>query len=646
MEKVLTTLNAKIIVAGNHRELTDRYKKLKTDQERVIFTLNIMLEYDIVPNAIGMPKSAKESEKLREEGNKVFVKGAFNNITCVDALKLYAKAVAFAPYPSEQLALAYANRSAVLFQLGLHTECIQDIDRALALNYPDNLRAKLYIRKTECLIILGNRSVEDVLEEARHWLDKMSLNDSSREKLRTKVQVLRRKTLQTESSTQDIRVQRRTGSAENEAPLPTIASCNNEVPCASDAVAIKYDKRYGRHVVATRNIRPGEVVAVEQPYSLILKQHNMQTHCSNCLRVSWANIPCNHCTYAMYCSEECRYTEWKKCHDVECTVFPPLLEYDFYNIDFFSIRLAVLALREAGGMQELKTMLKKIDECDDPRTKGFSRDGKLRSDRYSSVYSLVTNTEKRVVPDLFRRSLDTCFILYFLATRTTMFGAKLPADLKALARNDDVTFFGGLVMRHQQIIPCNVHTFGEEQDLDNVERGLAAMPFYSLLNHSCSPNVLRHSRPKHIVLYAMYPIRKGEQLLDNYGQHYAILSRAERQQKLLKQYYFTCDCTPCQENWPFHHELQSVKTLVKKEEDRAKIYEALRKFNTYVDLAKNDDIQDKSYIIEDLVKMVQVLHDHAPMPCEEMSNVIETLKRVYDLNGNRFEIPKVWTYQK
>ncbi|RLU24101.1 hypothetical protein DMN91_004310 [Ooceraea biroi] len=603
MEKVLTTLNAKIIVAGNHRELTDRYKKLKTDQERVIFTLNIMLEYDIVPNAIGMPKSAKESEKLREEGNKVFVKGAFNNITCVDALKLYAKAVAFAPYPSEQLALAYANRSAVLFQLGLHTECIQDIDRALALNYPDNLRAKLYIRKTECLIILGNRSVEDVLEEARHWLDKMSLNDSSREKLRTKVQVLRRKTLQTESSTQNIRVQRRTGSAENEAPLPTIASCNNEVPCASDAVAIKYDKRYGRHVVATRNIRPGEVVAVEQPYSLILKQHNMQTHCSNCLRVSWANIPCNHCTYAMYCSEECRYTEWKKCHDVECTVFPPLLEYDFYNIDFFSIRLAVLALREAGGMQELKTMLKKIDECD--------------------------GIDKFIFPSFYISLFY--FIIFFDTTRMIFV-------IHHCSRSTNKGFFSGWKVAQRQ--------FGEEQDLDNVERGLAAMPFYSLLNHSCSPNVLRHSRPKHIVLYAMYPIRKGEQLLDNYGQHYAILSRAERQQKLLKQYYFTCDCTPCQENWPFHHELQSVKTLVKKEEDRAKIYEALRKFNTYVDLAKNDDIQDKSYIIEDLVKMVQVLHDHAPMPCEEMSNVIETLKRVYDLNGNRFEIPKVWTYQK
>jgi len=67
------------------------------------------------------------------------------------------------------------------------------------------------------------------------------------------------------------------------------------------------------------------------------------------------------------------------------------------------------------------------------------------------VYSLVTNTEKRTVSDLFRRSMDTCFILYFLATRTAMFGAKLPGDLNMLVKNDDVTFFGGLILRHQQI---------------------------------------------------------------------------------------------------------------------------------------------------------------------------------------------------
>lgn len=364
MDKIMDMLNAKVFVANKHRELTDRYKKLKTDQERVIFTFNVMVEYGIVPNATGMPKNAKESEKLREQGNKVFIKGVLNNMTCIDALKLYTKSIAFAPYPSEQLALAYANRSAVLFQLGLHSECIQDIDRALALNYPDDLRAKLYVRKTECLMILGSCSVENILEEAQHWLDKMSLNDASRKKLRSKLDTLHYKAVQTEKSVKDNSIRAEVKKSGNEPPLPTIVSYNNEVPCASDAVAIKYNTRYGRHVIATRNINPGEVIAVEKPYTLLLMQQNIQTHCSNCLKVCWANIPCNYCTYAMYCSEECRCAEWKKCHDVECAVFPALIEYACYNIDLLSIRLAVLAIREAGGMKELRTMLKKFDECD------------------------------------------------------------------------------------------------------------------------------------------------------------------------------------------------------------------------------------------------------------------------------------------
>jgi len=82
---------------------------------------------------------------------------------------------------------------------------------------------------------------------------------------------------------------------------------------------------------------------------------------------------------------------------------------------------------------------------------------------------------------------------------------------------------------------------------------------------------------------------------------------------------------------------------VKQPEDKAKIKKALRKFDIYVDLATKGNVQGKSYIIKDLLKMIQVLHDCAPMPCEEMSNVIETLKRVYDLtmNGNMYEIPQL-----
>lgn len=90
--------------------------------------------------------------------------------------------------------------------------------------------------------------------------------------------------------------------------------------------------------------------------------------------------------------------------------------------------------------------------------KGFTKDGIYSSDKYRSILSLVTHTEKRSVHDLFRRSLDASFILYFVATCTNMFGNPLSKNLSVLIKNMDVTFVGGLIMRHQQLIPSNIHS--------------------------------------------------------------------------------------------------------------------------------------------------------------------------------------------
>ncbi|XP_006618435.1 SET and MYND domain-containing protein 4-like isoform X2 [Apis dorsata] len=600
MEKVLDALNAKIIAANKHQDLFLKYKTLRTDEDRIMFTLNVMLEYNIVPQVCDNKKDAKESEKFREQGNKIFISTPLKNYTCVEALKLYTKSIAYAPYPSEQLALAYANRSAVLIKLRKYELCIQDIDRTLALAYPNNLRAKLYIRKVECLNALKNPNIEDTIKEAQYWLEKMSLDNKKKlnEKLKSIKNMLPSQKFKKEKFMK-------------QAPLPKIKTHNIEVPCASDAITIKYNDKYGRHIVATRKINP---------------------------EVSWANIPCEHCTYAMYCSEECKAMEWKKYHDIECAIFPSMLKMNFVKLDLFSLRLAIQAVREATSIQELRKELEEVDSCEDPRTKGFSKNGMFLSDKYRSLLGLITNTEKRSVQDLFRRSLDASFILYFLATCSNMFGSPLKKDLSILIKNDNVIFVGGLILRHQQLIPSNIHSFSEECGLDAVERGIAAMPFFSLINHSCNPNILRHSRSNYMIIYVIFPIKKGEQLYDNYGQHYAITPKEERQKELLKQYYFKCDCLACQENWPLYYNLKSFKSLIKKKEDESKINHVLRKFNNYVDIATEGNISDK-HIVDDLLKMIEVLYDLVPMPCEEMNNVVETLKRVYDLNGNRFEIP-------
>ena len=84
---------------------------------------------------------------------------------------------------------------------------------------------------------------------------------------------------------------------------------------------------------------------------------------------------------------------------------------------------------------------------------------------------------------------------------------------------------------------------------------------------------------------------------------------------------------------------------MKTKEDENKINHVLRKFNTYVDLATKGNITDKPHIVDDLLQMITVIYNLVPMPCEEMNNVVETLKRVYDLYGNKREIPKLQAVQ-
>ncbi|XP_014472145.1 PREDICTED: SET and MYND domain-containing protein 4-like, partial [Dinoponera quadriceps] len=351
--------------ADKYFDVMNSFQKLKTDQERVIFTLNIMWENGLIPYAINKTKNAKDSERLRKEGNNIYVTRNSNNVSCITALNLYTKSISMAPYPSLELALAYANRSVVLYILGLYSECIQDIDRALALNYPDDLKGKLFIRKTQCLIALGKPTMGGMIKKTEHWISEMTLSPN-KSKIEDKLDGLRWKIEQGNIQCSPVR------SEESEIPLPVIKSCNIEIPCASDAVVLKYDKQYGRHVVAARNIDAGEVLVVEKPYSLLLTQQMRLTHCSNCVKICWATIPCKNCSYTLYCSEQCRDIEWKKYHDVECDIITIMVLCGFRDSDFYSLRLAVLAVKEAGNIKQLRTMLRKVDESDDPRTMGFS----------------------------------------------------------------------------------------------------------------------------------------------------------------------------------------------------------------------------------------------------------------------------------
>lgn len=191
------------------------------------------------------------------------------------------------------------------------------------------------------------------------------------------------------------------------------------------------------------------------------------------------------------------------------------------------------------------------------------------------------------------------------------------------------------------------------------------MPFLSFANHTCDANVTRSCRKGYQILYALYPIKKGEQVLielrsiqksvqtktkhffcsfqifDNYGIHYAVMPKILRQQVLAQQFYFDCNCTACEENWPLYREIQSYKVTIKCNKVKSELDKATRNYTSYISSAMSGTIHDKPMILKNLSSMLQALMKHVKLPCKEVNDVTEMMKRVFDLNGNRFVLPQV-----
>lgn len=60
----------------------------------------------------------------------------------------------------------------------------------------------------------------------------------------------------------------------------------------------------------------------------------------------------------------------------------------------------------------------------------------------------------------------------------------------------------------------------------------------------------------------MRTICAGEEILDNYGYHYAVMAREERQRKLSSQYYFNCACQSCNGQWSTYNSLSTAAVPV------------------------------------------------------------------------------------
>lgn len=168
----------------------------------------------------------------RNEGNQDYLRKKF-----FKALSSYNKSLCHAE-SKQTFGLAYANRSAVYLETKRIKECLENIKLARDHGYP-NLK-KLSEREAKCKELIAE-NLTDPYEEAREFF-KLSYPP------------------------------------------------NKKVPYIANCLEVKENEKFGRYIVTNRDLKPGDIVAIEEPFLKYLKRDFTFVRCTYCLKANNLNL--------------------------------------------------------------------------------------------------------------------------------------------------------------------------------------------------------------------------------------------------------------------------------------------------------------------------------------------------------------------
>lgn len=196
-------------------------------------------------------KSNEKAEKSRNEGNKFYVDRNFH-----DAIEKYNESLCFAVKGSEAYGMAFANRSAVYFEMKMFEKCLKNIELAKSNGYPEKNFSILDKRVMKCeeQIKAGNEVKKD---ESPFEFIKLSYK------------------------------------------------ANPKLPFVADCLQLKSSEKFGRFIITNQDLKVGDIVAIEKPKFGIIKsdsryetclESNKYLRCSYCLKDNLLDlIPCGSC---------------------------------------------------------------------------------------------------------------------------------------------------------------------------------------------------------------------------------------------------------------------------------------------------------------------------------------------------------------
>jgi SET and MYND domain-containing protein 4 len=146
---------------------------------------------------------------------------------------------------SDSISIAYANRSAVYIKLDHFDLCLQNIQLARDNNYPAEKMAKLNKREVECKELM--KTLKPSPDDDPFNYFKLSY------------------------------------------------PANPKYPQIVDCLEVRSENK-GKHVVATRDLKTGDIIAIEEPASSMTSKEARFYRCNYCIKDQLLNlIPCPGC---------------------------------------------------------------------------------------------------------------------------------------------------------------------------------------------------------------------------------------------------------------------------------------------------------------------------------------------------------------
>ncbi|XP_069947273.1 SET and MYND domain-containing protein 4-like isoform X2 [Cherax quadricarinatus] len=445
------------------------------------------------------------------------------------ALKCYNLAILSAPHPDiladsaeahdremyKALALGYESRSIVLFDLQQYEKCSKDIDRALQLD-SYKISCKMIEMKARCMKFIS--------------AGKDKTFDASAESLKSYPESF----------------------AYTSPNPPKLTEVNPTMPSLSSSIKLAYTPSEGRHLIADKDINPGEIVSIDDGYCNTVFMEASKVYCTVCLRRSMTPIPCPNCNMVIFCSEECRTEGMSGIHWQECPILPTLFALDMGRNPALAYR--IMMKTSHAKLKEMLPLLRLEAKKKSPKNHGFNKDGIYDEKHCRSAYHLVTNKEKLSSQELLRRCIQA-----FIITKLQHLSGRyfITSDEEFFTPNhEDIILTGSTLINHMMNLICNAKAITFLQVSVNISQlgheimcGSGIYPASSLLNHSCNPSCSTFFYGKIEVVRAVHFIPAGKQLTISYGETYTNKSRASRMFPLMAQYHFQCKCEACEHCW-------------------------------------------------------------------------------------------------